>query len=64
MQKAGKTGLPANNDMNNLNQGIITASFGQNSVIKGDIISTLPPSILSIAVTAFIILSFPIILHQ
>ena len=31
--------LLANNDMNNLNQGIITASFGQNSVIKGDIIS-------------------------
>ena len=25
--------------MNNLNQGIITASFGQNSVIKGDIIA-------------------------
>ena len=31
--------LLANNDMNNLNQGIITASFGQNSVIKGDIIA-------------------------
>ena len=31
--------LIANNDMNNLNQGIITASFGQNSVIKGDIIA-------------------------
>ena len=31
--------LLANNDINNLNQGIITASFGQNSVIKGDIIA-------------------------
>lgn len=31
--------LLANNDMNNLNQGVITASFGQNSVIKGDIIA-------------------------
>ena len=31
--------LLANNDMNNLNQGIITASFCQNSVIKGDIIA-------------------------
>ena len=31
--------LLANNNMNNLNQGIITASFGQNSVIKGDIIA-------------------------
>ena len=31
--------LLANNDMNNLNQGIITASFGQNSVIRGDIIA-------------------------
>ena len=31
--------LLANNDMNNLNQGIITASFSQNSVIKGDIIA-------------------------
>ena len=31
--------LLANNDMNNLNQGIITASFGQNSVVKGDIIA-------------------------
>ena len=31
--------LLANNDMNNLNQGIITASFGQNNVIKGDIIA-------------------------
>ena len=31
--------LLANNDMNNLNRGVITASFGQNSVIKGDIIA-------------------------
>ena len=31
--------LLANNDMNNLNQGVITASFGQNSVVKGDIIA-------------------------
>lgn len=31
--------LLANNDINNLNQGIIIASFGQNSVIKGDIIA-------------------------
>ena len=31
--------LLANNDMNDLNQGIIIASFGQNSVIKGDIIA-------------------------
>ena len=31
--------LLANNDINNLNQGIITASFGQNSVIRGDIIA-------------------------
>lgn len=36
---AQQVALLANNDMNNLNQGVITASFGQNSVIKGDIIA-------------------------